>query len=243
MRTLVCSREQVHQGPLMLVSRAHPLRVPAAPLLEAPDRRHPEVLLESRTARLLRACCRAAGGLGEIVPVSGWRSQREQQSIWDETLAAEGEAFTRQYVALPGCSEHQTGLAIDLGKAAPEIDFIRPDFPDQGACGAFRRLAARYGFVLRYGRGKEDRTGIAWEPWHFRWVGPLHAALMADRGLCLEEYLDLLRETPQRVSLSGGGMARIFYVPCAGEETRIPVPEARCTVSGDNVGGFIVTAF
>ena len=81
-------------------------------------------------------------------------------------------------MALPGCSEHQTGLAIDLGKAAGYIDFIRPAFPYDGVCGRFRRLAARYGFIERYQRGKEEVTGISAEPWHFRYVGAPHAQLM-----------------------------------------------------------------
>ena len=97
--------------------------------------------------------------------------QQEQQRIWDDSMAEHGETFTRQYVALPGCSEHQTGLAIDLGKAAGYIDFIRPAFPYDGVCGRFRRLAARYGFIERYQRGKEEVTGISAEPWHFRYVG------------------------------------------------------------------------
>ena len=59
----------------------------------------------------------ASAGAGRIVPVSGWRSRKEQQAIWDDTLAKQGEAFTRSYVALPGCSEHETGLAIDLAEA------------------------------------------------------------------------------------------------------------------------------
>lgn len=243
MRTIVCPEDQVYSGPLLLVNREHPLRPGVSPVLEAADRRHPAVLLESRTARVLTACLRAAGAAGDIVPVSGWRSRREQQEIWDDTMEKEGEAFTRQYVALPGCSEHETGLAIDLGRAAPEIDFIRPDFPYDGICGAFRRLAARFGFVERYGQGKEDVTGIAHEPWHFRYVGSPHAQLMADQGLCLEEYLSLIRQRPQQVFLSSGRQARVFYVPCAGSETRIRVPEERCTISGDNVGGFVVAAF
>ena len=109
-------------------------------------------------------------------------------------MAEHGETFTRQYVALPGCSEHQTGLAIDLGKAAGYIDFIRPAFPYDGVCGRFRRLAARYGFIERYQRGKEEVTGISAEPWHFRYVGAPHAQLMETNGLCLEEYRDFLRQ-------------------------------------------------
>lgn len=185
------SRVQMAPGisTLVLVNAAHPLRGSETPDLAAPDPRYPGVLLERRAAERLAACIRAVGGEGQIVPVSGWRSRAEQQSLWDDTLAREGETFTRQYVASPGCSEHETGLAIDLGLAAPHIDFIRPHFPDEGVCRAFRRRAADYGFILRYPAGKEHITGIAHEPWHFRYVGVPHAGRMAALGLTLEEYL------------------------------------------------------
>lgn len=70
-----------------------------------------------------------------------------------------------------GCSEHETGLAIDLALAGEEPDFIRPPFPDRGICRRFRQRCADFGFVLRYPAGKETVTGIAHEPWHFRYVG------------------------------------------------------------------------
>lgn len=171
MRTVSIPREQIFQGPLVLVNRAHPLHEKERSALTSVDPYHPDILLESRARQLLSACIQKAGGQREIVPVSGWRSQQEQQRIWDDSMAEHGETFTRQYVALPGCSEHQTGLAIDLGKAAGYIDFIRPAFPYDGVCGRFRRLAARYGFIERYQRGKEEVTGISAEPWHFRYVG------------------------------------------------------------------------
>ena len=173
--------------------------------------------------------------------MSGWRSQQEQQRIWDDSMAEHGETFTRQYVALPGCSEHQTGLAIDLGKAAGYIDFIRPAFPYDGVCGRFRRLAARYGFIERYQWGKEEVTGISAEPWHFRYVGAPHAQLMETNGLCLEEYRDFLRQGPRSVALENGRMAQVFYVPAAGAVTEVEVPEGCCQISGDNVEGFILT--
>lgn len=236
-------REQVLQGPLILVNPTHPLRSGPAPELTAPDCRYPGVLLERRTAGLLTACVRAAGGAGGIVPVSGWRSQAEQQAIWDDVWAKEGGDFTRRYVALPGCSEHQTGLAVDLGKAAENIDFIRPDFPDSGVCGAFRRLAAKYGFIQRYRRGKEAITGIAAEPWHFRYVGAPHAALLEENGLCLEEYGDFLRTGPKRRTLSNGRRVVVSWLPCPGEAVEAELPEGCCQISGDNDGGFILTAW
>ena len=101
MRPLRLRREQTCQGPLVLIDRAHPLQEGAPPELVPVDRLHPQVLLERRAARLLAACIRSVGGGRTIVPVSGWRSRAEQQAIWDDTRAREGDAFTRQYVALP----------------------------------------------------------------------------------------------------------------------------------------------
>ena len=239
MRRIVCLKSQVFEGPLVLVNRIHPLRSSAAGQLGPVDENYPQILVERQAARLLAACIQAAGARREIVPVSGWRSQAEQQQIWDSTLSEQGEVFTRQYVALPGCSEHQTGLAIDLGKAAPSIDFIRPDFPYDGVCGVFRRLAAQYGFIERYGPDKEAITGIAHEPWHFRYVGAPHAQLMVEHGLCLEEYAAFLRQGRQ--CLPDG--RQVFYVPCTGAETELELPDGCCQISGDNVEGFIVTAW
>ena len=86
---------------------------------------------------------------GRIVLVSGYRSHEEQVQIWDDTLRTEGEAFTRTYVAKPGHSEHESGLAIDLAENRDKIDFICPEFPKEGSCGTFLQRASGYGFVLR----------------------------------------------------------------------------------------------
>lgn len=243
MRTISIPREQVFQGPLVLVNREHPLKTAAQHALTEVDSRHPEILLNRQAAQLLAACIQKVGGGTEIVPVSGWRSQTEQQRIWDDTMAESGSDFTHKYVAYPGCSEHQTGLAIDLGKAAGTIDFIRPVFPYDGVCGRFRRLAARYGFIERYQRGKEEVTGISSEPWHFRYVGAPHAQLIVQNDLCLEEYTDFLRESPRSCPLPDGRLAQVFYVPCAGEETELQLPDGCCQISGDNVGGFVITVW
>ena len=231
-------------GALLLVNAAHPMPDSPPPDLVCVDSRWPKVQLERRAARLLTACIRAAGGERSIVPVSGWRCREEQQAIWDDTLAREGERFTRQYVALPGCSEHQTGLAIDLGLAAEEIDFIRPHFPYDGVCGVFRQLAADYGFVLRYPPGKEAITGISHEPWHFRYVGVPHAKFMAERGLVLEEYVALLRRRYTRRPLTIRTASHTFHV-CrreAGDWDAPPQePGTYRQVWADNCGGLVIT--
>ena len=242
MRRVVFRREETRRGPLVLVNAAHPLAEGSPPRLTGLEGGC--VFLERQAARLLDACVRAAGGWRDIVPVSGWRSRAWQRSIWDETLAAEGADFTRRYVAPPGCSEHETGLAIDLGKRAERIDFIRPEFPDRGACGAFRRLAAEYGFIQRYRRDKEALTGIAEEPWHFRYVGAPHARLMEDNGLCLEEYGDFLRAGPRTCVLSNGRRVTVSYRSCPCEAAEVSLPEDACfQTSGHNDGGLILTVW
>lgn len=234
-------------GSLVLVNAAHPLpalKLPALTnVLQHPTQETAAVLLERQAAALLEACVKAAGGAEEIVPVSGWRSRQEQQQIWDDTLAAKGAVFTSKYVAFPGCSEHETGLAIDLARRAPQVDFIRPNFPDDGACGTFRRICAQYGFILRYPAHKEQITGIAHEPWHFRYVGAPHAAYLTSHDLCLEEYIALLHEKSLTLSLSNGRSTHIFYADAAAAQTFLQQTADCVQISGDNANGFILTSW
>ena len=175
---------------LILVNRRHalPEDCPARELVPVHSG-YPNVLLEAEAARQLNRLMDGLDGWKFILPVSGWRSMEEQKALYLQSLRENGKEFTEKYVAFPGCSEHQTGLAIDLGLIGPDVDFIRPDFPEEGICRLFRRRMAAYGFVERYPAGKEDVTGIAYEPWHFRYVGVPHAEEMARQGLTLEEYL------------------------------------------------------
>lgn len=231
----------IHSGLLVLVNAEHPIRRRERPVL-APAAPGSDVLLDTRAAAMLTGLISRLGAAGEIVPVSGWRSMREQREIWDGSMAENGTEFTRKYVALPGCSEHQTGLAIDLALRSDNIDFIRPAFPYDGICGRFRALAADYGFIERYQAGKEHITGIAAEPWHFRYVGRPHARLMSDNGLCLEEYVELLRSYPypERLLETRGGVYEAD-VGFAFAKSELELPDAPYQISGNNVDGYIYT--
>ena len=176
MRERILPWEAVGGGSLVLVNGEHPCRtLPSRRELAAVGPKNSGVMLERRAALLLEELMAKLRGWEGIAPVSGWRSLQEQRDTWEEAMAKEGPEFTWKFVARPGHSEHHTGLAIDLGERREKIDPICPAFPDQGICGRFRRLAARYGFILRYPTGKEAVTGIAHEPWHFRYVGTPHA--------------------------------------------------------------------
>ncbi len=246
MKTITLEREKIYRGNLILVNANFPLRSFQEEGLIAADMRFPGIRIKSEAANLLQLILKKIGCYDEIVPVSGYRTVKEQRKIYTDSMHDNGESFTKKYVALPNHSEHQTGLAIDLGVMQEEIDFIRPDFPYVGICQEFRKAAVQYGFVERYQNRKEHITGIAHEPWHFRYVGYPHSEIMSKDGLSLEEYIDFIKgfrygEQHLRIENDGKQM-EVFYVPYDGEGTTISVAEqAVCQVSGNNTDGFIVT--
>ena len=246
MKILTLSHDEIHRGSLILVNQSHALDEGAAEDLIPVTRSEPSVLLQRPAAQALAGLMDAIEGWQHIAFVSAWRSRREQQEIWDDSLRENGPEFTRKYVALPDRSEHQTGLAIDLGEGGKELDFIRPSFPEDGVCGRFRREAARFGFILRYPAGKEEITGIAHEPWHFRYVGCPHSMIMEERGLVLEEYLDFLREQPEGCLRweREGQRVEVRFIEASEEPLRVPLLEdCRYQVSGDNRNSFILTVW
>ena len=240
--------EMVGSGPLVLVNQSHPLeREPDTTSLLPPDDRRPHILLDVRAGTVLNRFLSDLGCTGEIVPVSGYRSRAEQEAIFSDSLRDNGEDFTRSYVALPGCSEHQTGLAIDLGENRPDLDFIRPQFPDTGVFRTFRRRASEYGLILRYPEDKTSITGIQYEPWHFRYVGWPHARLMEREGLVLEGYHRLLEDYPEcGPHLHFQEQGRSFEVYTVSRDNLEDLPSrlpknTLCQWSGNNGSGVVVT--
>lgn len=120
-----------------------------------------------------------------------------QASLYeDQVNALIGEGYGRQeaetqaatIVARPGCSEHNTGLAVDFECADfPDLD---EGFKDTAAYEWLQEHCAEYGFILRFPKEKEEITGVIYEPWHYRYVGAEAATEIMSRGLCLEEYLE-----------------------------------------------------
>ncbi|MFR2155675.1 MAG: D-alanyl-D-alanine carboxypeptidase family protein [Evtepia gabavorous] len=130
MNTLILTPEAMFQGDLLLVNPSfphHPL--PHPDLVTVADT---DILLERRAAQALDSLMAAIGGWKEIVPVSGWRALEEQQAIWEDSWR-KTPPFTQTYVAYPGHSEHQTGLAIDLGRRARPSTLSAPTFPIPGS--------------------------------------------------------------------------------------------------------------
>lgn len=248
MKTLILNREDIELGDLILVNSSNPISYELAnDTLSSVRSDFSEILLEGKVAEMLAEVTDLLNCERKIVPVSGFRTLKEQQKIYSDSMHENGREFTQKYVAIPGCSEHQTGLAIDLAENKSDIDFIRPSFPYAGVCQEFRKVSVKYGFIERYPKGRESITQIAHEPWHFRYVGYPHSKLIYERGLVLEEYIEHIK------GFSYGNVhlrlryARqefeIFYVPMRSDKSvEIMIQDGiPFQISGNNDDGFIIT--
>lgn len=145
--------------------------------------------------RMLEDC--KAAGLSPLV-CSAYRTVARQTELFDEKideLMGDGLSYDEAYtaasavVAIPGTSEHNLGLAVDICSMDYQLlDDAQADTPEQQW---LMEHCVDYGFILRYPKGKEDITGIIWEPWHYRYVGEELAAEITRSDLCLEEFLAL----------------------------------------------------
>lgn len=132
-----------------------------------------------------------AEGIYPIVR-EGYRTEKEQQALYDEKVQAyinEGysrsraERTAKEWVALPGTSEHQLGIAVDINadKEKCSNDEVYEWLAEN---------AHEYGFILRYPQGKTEITGTSYEAWHYRYVGVEVANEIYERNICLEEYFE-----------------------------------------------------
>lgn len=129
----------------------------------------------------------------QIELLSVYRDVPQQERTWVRTMESKGEAYTRKYVAVPGHSEHHTGFALDVGFMLDgKLSHMNVDlFSYEPMYQVVHKKMPRYGFILRYPADKEAITTIGYEPWHFRYIdSPEIAKEIADRGICLEEYLE-----------------------------------------------------
>lgn len=128
---------------------------------------------------------------------SSYRSMERQRELLDEdieTLVRQGYTYSQAYEevvkeTMPvGCSEHATGLAVDL--VSKNYQLLDEKQGQTAEIIWLQEHCSQYGFILRYPKGKEDITKVSYESWHFRYVGTEAAEEIMSRGLTLEEYLD-----------------------------------------------------
>ena len=177
-------------NPLILVNGQHAYPADTAQDLIPVHANYPDILLEQEAAQALARLMDQLGGWRFMIPVSGWRSLEEQRTIYEHSLRDNGPAFTEQFVARPGHSEHQTGLALDVSCPRNSLE-LTESFAGTPEGQWLSKNAHLHGFILRYPREKEKITGYAWEPWHIRYVTKSLSLYLALTGLALEEWVTL----------------------------------------------------
>ena len=149
--------------------------------------------VDSRIYPYLQEMFDAARAEG-IYPIvrEGYRTAEEQQEILDEKIQiyinqgysqSRAERTAKEWVALPGTSEHQLGIAVDINADKSKCS-------NEEVYTWLAENAFKYGFVLRYPMGKQEITGTSYEPWHYRYVGEEAALEIYEQGICLEEYYE-----------------------------------------------------
>lgn len=187
--------------------------------------------------RMLDAFYEAIGS-NNVSVISGFRDLARQREILDDNIARMGPVEARRWAVDPGHSEHHTGLAIDFGfyQYGNLMTFL-----GVGRTAWLGRNAHQFGFIERYPEGSSAITGVAHEPWHFRYVGLPHSYLMRQLGMVLEEYIDFLKGhcSDEPFFATFEDFEYIIYFTRE-LEAFVPVG-SYYSISGTNTDGFIVT--
>ena len=146
---------------------------------------------EDKTARAaLDTMLAAAKQQGfELVAFSGYRSFEYQTTLYNNYVKRDGADAADRYSARPGYSEHQTGLAFDIGEKGKEDLWLTEEFGETPAGQWLFTHADEYGFILRFPQNKEHITGYMYESWHYRYVGTDISKEIKKQDITLEEYL------------------------------------------------------
>ncbi|MCH5473133.1 M15 family metallopeptidase [Bacillus cereus] len=233
------TKEQIYKGDLLLVNRDYPVKKDSI-RSDIINVNHNSELVRGyvifdRNLRLSKYVVKkflnvvdAAGkdGVQHFLMSSGYRDFKEQSKLYKE--------MGSDYALPAGYSEHNLGLSLDVGSTqkkiekAPEGKWIEEN-------------VWKHGFVLRYPKNKSNITGIQYEPWHIRYVGLPHSAIMQKKNFTLEEYLEFLKEEKEISTEVEGKKYTVSYYKVS-ENTKVNVPaNKQYEISGNNMDGVIVT--
>ena len=168
-------------------------------LTEIPTRSGREIQKMRNTAAMALTAMLSeaeANGITDITVTSGWRSFNTQVWLLDNQVEkykktmSEEEAYALAVteVAVPGTSEHQSGLSVDIHN----LEYADTSFSESESAKWLADNCYKFGFILRYPSDKTEVTKISFEPWHFRFVGRYHASRIHELGFCLEEYIEYI---------------------------------------------------
>lgn len=182
----------VDDGELMLVNRRNPLDKDYVPhnlkvvkVKIYPNVSNEEMQMKGNVADALKRLFDKGEEEGIILyALSGYRSYATQKDLYENSIKTNGKEYADEYVAMAGISEHQSGLAMDITNAEKSTGF---ENTKEGKW--LQKNAYKFGFIIRYGIGKEAITGYNYEPWHVRYVGARNSEKIYSKDITLEEFL------------------------------------------------------
>jgi len=233
--------EQIYQGNLLLVNSKYPVHPESikSDVINLSSQNElardfgvidNDIYLSEEIARKFSEMITAAEkeGVRNFSITSGYRDFEKQNKLYQEM----GSAY-----ALPaGYSEHNLGLSLDVGSTQEKMAVA-----SEGKW--IEKNAWKYGFILRYPKDKTDVTGIQFEPWHIRYVGFPHSAIMKEKNFALEEYLDYLKEEKVISAKINGKSYEITYYPVSRSRSINVNDQMHYEISGNNMDGVIVTVY
>ncbi|WP_306475370.1 M15 family metallopeptidase [Fredinandcohnia onubensis] len=240
-RTIDINENQIFQGDLLLANNTYPIKQTSikedivslsaiAELGKQFGTRIDSISISKEAGLQFSKMMVAAkkDGLLHFSVNSGFRDFEEQAKLYKEMGSS--------YALPPGYSEHNLGLSLDVGSTLMKIESA-----PEGKWMA--ENAWEYGFILRYPKDKTDITGIEYEPWHFRYVGLPHSALMKEKNFVLEEYIDYLKKE-KSVKITVDEIDYFISYHPVSETLEIVEPIfSQYEISGNNVDGVIVTRY
>ncbi len=194
-------------GNLFLINRQYTITADYIPndlVMPNVARSSASVLMRREAAEALEQLFAAAKAEQNytLTAVSGYRSYQTQNNIYRRRVKNAGQQTADLYVALPGASEHQLGLAMDVGRRASSR--LRASFGNTPEGRWLAENCYRFGFILRYKAEWVETTGYGYEPWHIRYVGVEHAQRIQALNIPFEDYIALLREAQRAQTVPQG---------------------------------------
>jgi len=250
--------ERLYTGPLVLVNNYYSCRFDGDDLVSVLDNGSSKYTASDYDVKVNKSIMKSLDNMlsdfydrtnnKNIMVSSAYRSKELQQELYNEEHTGDNsssDSSGEELVAKPGYSEHQTGYAVDFSLLDEEGNISV--FDNEGDYSWILENCANYGFILRYPENKTDITEIGYETWHYRYVGTPHASYIMQNDLCLEEYIELLKNypitNPLYISDYALGNWMVYFVPSeGGSQTSVTVPKnSDYQVYGNNNDGFIIS--
>lgn len=247
------TQDKIHNGTLILVNSTYPYSGKNEDIVDVVSQKSTDYKVILNTSKLSKEVIEginnltkdfvSASSVSDLMLATTYRTVDEQQKICDGVKGKADKEKLPQNQQGNAC-ELVTGYSFEFGIFPNGKSY--PVFDGTDKYKWIPENAYKYGFVQRYEDGKQDKTGYAVNPAFYRYVGLPHSAVMHEKKLCFEEYIDELKkykfENNEMTVEMGESEYKIYYVAATGDKTKVPVPKDKeYTISGNNVDGFIVT--